>query len=201
MEEYKSNSDKSKIAEAVPEKKVEKVIQGSVKTKKNKEIKKFTDVFISEDVSNVKSYILMDVLIPAVKKAISDIIKDGIDMLLYGDSDRSRRRDRDDIRPSYRKYYDDRDNRSRSREHERVNAYNFDDVILNNRGDAEDVLDNMIDIIEHYGTVSVADMYDLVGITGNYTDNKYGWTDLRSAHVERERSGGYIIKLPRVLPI
>ena len=39
MEEYKSNSDKSKTAEAAPEKKVEKVIQGSVKTKKNKEIK------------------------------------------------------------------------------------------------------------------------------------------------------------------
>jgi hypothetical protein len=200
MEEYKSNSDKSKTTESAPEKKVEKVIQGTVKTKKKNEIRKFTDVFISEDVSNVRSYILMDVLVPAIKKAVSDIIKDGIDMLLYGDSNGSRRRERDDIRPSYRKYYDDRD-RSRSRERERVNVYSFDDIVLNNRGDAEDVLDNMLDIIEEYGTVSVADMYDLVGMSSNYTDNKYGWTDLRTAHVERERSGGYIIKLPRALPI
>jgi hypothetical protein len=48
--------------------------------------------------------------------------------------------------------------------------------------------------------VSVADLYDLVGVTGNYTDNKYGWTDIRSASVIRVRDG-YMLKLPKALPL
>ena len=80
MEEYKPNSHKSKEDQkgAVSEKKVEKVIAGTVKSKKKSEIRKFTDVFISEDIDNVKSYILLDVLIPAIKKAISDVVTNGI---------------------------------------------------------------------------------------------------------------------------
>ena len=54
----------------------------------------------------------------------------------------------------------------------------------------------MDDILEKYGMVSVADLYDLVGVTGNYTDNKYGWTNLSNAEIVRVRDG-YQIKLPR----
>ena len=39
----------------------------------------------------------------------------------------------------------------------------------------------------------------LVGINGSYTDNKYGWTHLRSADVQRVRDG-YLLKLPKALP-
>ena len=56
------------------EKKVEKVINGTAKVRKKTEARKFADIFISEDVSNVKEYIFMDVLVPGIKKAISDIV-------------------------------------------------------------------------------------------------------------------------------
>ena len=59
-DEYKSNSHKSK--EVDERKKVGKVVKGKVKTKKKSGITKFTDVFISEDVSSVKSYIIGEVL-------------------------------------------------------------------------------------------------------------------------------------------
>ena len=100
MEEYKPNSHKSKEEQKdlVPEKRVEKVISGTVKPKKKSEMQKFADVFISEDVNNVKSYIVMDVLVPAIKKAISDIVTNGIDMILYGEAG-SRKRIRQ--RPRY----------------------------------------------------------------------------------------------------
>ena len=58
----------------------------------------------------------------------------------------------------------------------------------------------MDEIIDMYGRVSVADLYDLVGITGNYTDNNYGWTNLASAEPIRVRDG-YVIKLPKAMPI
>ena len=51
-----------------------------------------------------------------------------------------------------------------------------------------------------YGVVSVADMYDLCGMTCNYTDNKYGWKSLARADISRVRDG-YMIKLPKAEPI
>ena len=59
----------------------------------------------------------------------------------------------------------------------------------------------MDELIDAYGFVTVADLYDLVGVTGNYTDNKYGWTSIRNAEPVRARGGGYILKLPRAIPI
>ena len=65
-------------------------------------------------------------------------------------------------------------------------GYEYDDIIIESRGDAELVLDQLEEIISTYGVASVADLYDLVGITGrSYTDNKYGWTDIRNAKVVR----------------
>ena len=79
-------------------------------------------------------------------------------------------------------------------------SYSYDDIILSTRGEAEDVLSRMDELIETYGLVRVADLYDLVGITGNYTDNKYGWMNIRNAEIMRVRDG-YMIKMPRAVPI
>lgn len=89
MEEYKTNSDKSRQEQS--EKKVEAVISGKAKTRKKGEMQKFADVFIAEDANNVKSYILLEVIVPAIKKAISDIVTTGIDMILYGEAGRTRK--------------------------------------------------------------------------------------------------------------
>lgn len=199
--EYQSNSHKSKqsAAEQVPEKKVEKAISGSAKVKKKSELRKFADVFISEDFQNIKSYILLGVLVPAIKKAIFDIITNGVDMLLYGESGRTKKNSFGS-QISYRSYYDrDKGFKDYSRVQFRA-SYSFDDIILETRGEAEEVLTRMDELISTYGMVSVADLYDLVGITGNYTDNKYGWTNLKDASVERGRDG-YYLKLPRVISL
>lgn len=200
MDNYKPNSHKFKEEqkESTSEKKVEKVISGTAKSKKKNEIQKFADVFISEDVNNVKSYILLDVLIPAIKKAVSDIVTNGIDMILYGESEKTKKNSTSS-KISYRSYYDN--DRKYSYNSSAVKrGYSYDDIILDNRGEAEDVLARMDELVATYGIASVADLYDLVGITGNYTDNKYGWTDVRSATVVRTRDG-YLIKLPKVLPL
>lgn len=203
MNEYKPNSHrvKERMAEKEEKKKVEKVVRGKAKKKKKSEVSKLASNFISEDVSSVKDYIIMDVLLPTAKKAISEIVSNGIDMLLYGEV--RDRRSSSTSRTSYSKYWDkerDRDRDRSDRRHSRRMGYDYDDIILDNRAEAEEVLDRMEDLIDTYGIVSVADLYDLVGITGNYTDNKYGWTNLRNAGVQRLRDG-YLLKLPKALPI
>ncbi len=62
------------------------------------------------------------------------------------------------------------------------------------------ILDNMFEILDRYKVVTVADLYDLAGERGRYTDNKFGWTDISSASVVRIRDG-FVIKLPRALAI
>lgn len=203
MTDYKANSHKVREEQKSKEV-VKKDIQpvAKAKTKKKSEVKKFADVFIAEDVTSVKNYIVNDVLIPAAKKAISDIVTNGIDMILYGEArGKDRRSSSGGSRVSYTKYYDrDRDrDRDYDRNRTRRSVYDYDDIILDTRGEAEDVLNRMDDLIDAYGVVSVADLYDLVGVQGNYTDNKYGWTNLRNAEVRRTRDG-YLLKLPKALP-
>ncbi len=197
MEDYKPNSRRFREGKtessADERKRVEKVVRGKVKSRKRNEIRKFADVFIPEDMENVKSYILMDVVVPAIKKAISDTI----DTFLYGESG-SGKRHSSASKISYGKYYDKNDRpahtpRTRGR-------YDYDDIILDNRGEAEEVLIRMDELIDTYGLASVADLYDLVGKTCEYTDNNYGWNDIRSAAVVRVRDG-YLLKLPRALPL
>lgn len=200
-EEYKSNSHKFKESQSqslIEKKKVEKVVHGKVRTKPKSGISKISEVFISEDAANVKSYIVMDVLVPAVKKAISDIVRDGIDMILYGES-RGRKSSTNSSYVSYHDYSRS-DDRDRFRESRGRTGYNHDDIVLETRGEAEEVLSRMDELIDTYGVVSVADLYDLIGKSCEYTDNKYGWTNIRNAEPIRVRNG-YMLKLPKALPI
>ena len=200
MDDYKPNSHRFKEEQKTDvkeeSKKLEKVVNGSVKVRKKSHLK---EALISEDASNIKSYIVIDVLIPAIKKAISDIVKNGIEMLLYGDSGRRNGQLSPSSSVSYRDYYDRRDDRYRPNPSLRQGR-SIDDLVIESRGEAEEVLTRMDELLETYKMVTVADFYDLVGVTCDYTDNNYGWTSLRSAEVVRVRDG-YIIKLPRALPI
>ena len=101
MEEYKGNSNKAKEQQKAlpPEKKVEKIVSGPVKSKKKNSIQKITSIFVPEDVEDVKSYIFEDIVVPAVK----DIILDAVRALL-GVSGKSNK-GAPASKVSYRSYY------------------------------------------------------------------------------------------------
>lgn len=196
---YKPNSHKSKEEQAVAEKRVEKLAKGPIKVKKKNEIRKLADVFISEDVTNVKSYVVMDVLIPAIKKAIVDIVTDGVHMIFYGGARRNggSRADKVSYVDYSRRSYDDR--RPSNIQETRTN-YSSDQFVFETRADAEEALATMDATVERYGMIRVLDLYDMVGKTCDHTANKYGWTSTRNAEIVRVRDG-YVIKMPRALPI
>lgn len=204
IQDYTPNSNKYKKEQEEKkkeEKKLTSVVSAGAKTKKKSEMAKLSDIFISEDIHNVKSYVFLDVLVPAIKKAISDIVTNGIDMILYGESGRSDRKRSGASKVSYGSYYRSDRDRDRRESVRARSGFDFDDIVFDNRGDAESVLTAMEDVIDQYGVVSVGDLYDLADVsTNNYAINKYGWTDLRSAEVVRTRDG-YMIKLPRALPL
>lgn len=195
--EYPSNSHRSKeqTEASPPAPRVEKVIVGDVKKPKKSFFKKLIGLFLSDDIGDVNSHIMSNIIIPAIKHAISD----SVDVALLGEGGRKKPTIKSYTNYSGRYVSDDRDKRERERYNVR-NAYEIDDIILDNYGDADVVLDTLNDLIERYGMVTVADLYDALGITANHTDYNYGWNSLRTARIVRVRNG-YMLSLPRVIPL
>ena len=155
---YKPNSKKSK-REQVEEKKEErievgKVITGSVRSKERSVANKAARALITDDVKNVKNYILLDVLIPTIKDAISQIIKNGSDMLIFGDV-----RPGSNQRGTGYKYHgiSSSNNTARRQSANRRVTRDFREEIFDTRSDAEEVLSQMNELIERYGNASVSD--------------------------------------------
>lgn len=197
MKQYQSNSDKERQeASRQSEKKVEAVVVGTAKTRKKGELQKFANEIVPGNFNIIKSDILMNIIVPSLKKAISDIVKVGIDMILYdGKQPQS-------SKVSYRNYYDRDNDRIRAGSVSNIrNKLDYDDILFETRGDAETVLDAMNDIISQYGIVTISDLYDLARVPNdNFTLNRYGWSSISGACAIRVRDG-YILKLPRAIPI
>lgn len=203
--DYPNNSDsnKEKVVTKKPEVKEaeeapKKVVSAKPKVKKKSEV---ANAFISDDAKNVKNYIIFDVLIPSMKKALSDIITDGIDMILFGET-RSTKKVSQSTRVSYGSYYasDSRRDRNYRSTYDRTPSRSYENLIFESRADAEAVLDAMLDVLDRYQIVSVSDMYEFADMSSNYTDNNLGWDDLSNARIERVRDG-YRIRLPRPIPL
>lgn len=201
--DYTSSSVKGtpeKNVATVEKKKVEKVISGTA-TRKPDAARKFTNLFAPGDMSSISEYIIMDVIVPATKKMISEIVRNGIDMILYGESGRSKNYSGNSDKVSYRSYYGSNDNNRNSSTTKTRSVFDYDNITIPTRQEAEEVIRQMDAIVEVYGMVSVADLYDLCGITDhNYMNAKYGWMNIRTAEAVRVRDG-YVLKLPRALPL
>lgn len=199
MSEYRSNSNRMKEEEKqdLPQRRAEKVITGTATQRKKNGLDKLGSIFIANDVKDVKNYILQDVLIPTIKRAFYDIVCNGTGMLL---GERNPQRGGGPAsKVSYRSFYDrgdDKRNSGNNAGSKARSSYSYNDLIFNNRGDAEVVLERMYELLDRFEAVSVADLFDLAGESSNYTDNKYGWTNLDEARVQGVREG-YIIQLPR----
>lgn len=198
-EEYKPNSHRSKelakreSEEPVREKRVTKAISGTAKTREKSGISKLADIFLPGDVSSVRDYIWSDVVVPTIRRTISDIVCNGINMLL---GEPNRKSNIPAAKVSYRQYYQPADERPAYNRPRAQASYSYNDIVFETRGDAEEALYKMEETLDHYDVVTVADLFDLAGLSCSYTDQKYGWTSLRTASVRRTRDG-YMIELPR----
>lgn len=202
MEDYKPNSNLSKQREAEAERtqRAQKIVKGTVITKKPSKAKKITDEFIQEDVGNIKNYVVFDVLIPSLKKMIFEGITNAFGMLLGQNNAKRNTTSSSGIsRISYGRYYDSPTYTSQPRVN-RGTVFDFDNFILGSIGEANAVLTQMDEILANYKIVTVADLYDLLGLVPPHTANNYGWTDLRTARADRV-SEGYLLRLPRAVPI
>jgi hypothetical protein len=190
--------------EAPPEeKKVEKVIEGAVVRRKKPLGKKFGELFVVGDSKSVTQYLILEVVVPAIRDLIVDTVTQGVERSIFGDQRAPSRRSAPTSRyggpPGYTSY-----NKPASRQEPRRlsrsarETHNFDEIILPTRREADDVLDRLSDMIEKYDSTTVSDLYMLVGETPNFADENWGWykEDFARSGVTKVRDG-YLLDLPR----
>lgn len=194
--ELPSNSKLSN--KAVERKKLDRVTTTPVAKKKAGFAVKAVSAFVGEDIHNVGEYLIYDVTIPAIKNLLSDMVSQGVERLLFGESSPRARSGSGGSRVSYGSYSrpgmapgNRRDASARSRRY-----HDFSDIELESRDEAYLVLDRLGDLVDEYGLATVADLYDLCGITTEYTDENWGWTSSRNMSVIRSRHG-YMLQLPK----
>lgn len=185
--------------EPIEKPKVEKIVKGKVTVKKKTGIAKLADIFIADDITNVKSYIVNDVIVPTIKQGISDAVS----IILYGDVQRAKKRNGSKV--SYGGFYSnpqsDRNERRSVGAHVVNSGHHYKNIVLDDRGEAENVLSTMEEYIDQYEEASIHTFYDLIGITdNNYMNHDWGWTNLSSAKIIRVRDG-YAFKMPEPVPL
>lgn len=200
-----SNSNREKSSSEEQSRVTKPVVTKGVKEKKPSLGSKVKESIVGDDARSVTEYLLMDVVIPATKRTISDVVSQGIDRLLFGES-RPRTRANETRYTSYsaRSRYAS-DPRSMYSEPRTLSyraraQHDFSDLIIEDRGEAEAVIDQLGNIIDQYSVATVSDLYDLVGISSSFTDRKWGWDDIRGAEIRRTRDG-YLLVLPRPIAI
>ena len=203
---YASNSKKAKEEEEKkadrPE--VEQVVKGSVVVNKKSNWGRIKETFFVEDNSSVVEYLIFDVVIPNTKTLIMDLLGQGIERKFYGGGTRGSSGTylgRGSSRYTNYSKVTKTDRVSKpvlsSRERE---THDFENVVLESRGEAELILDSITDLIVQYDVASVSDLYKALGVTPSFQDEKWGWTDMRGAAVRPTR-GGYSLALPSPKPL
>lgn len=203
--DFPSNSHPKREPE--PEKKIERVTTSEVVRRKKPLGRRISDIFTQADAGSVWSFVVMDVLVPAAKDMLSEAVSQGVDQMLFGNNanrggHRSRGRNTGN---GYINYGGMSSGSSRPSQRSQPSqgisrrgraTHNFDEIIIPTRVEAEEVVDRLFDLVARFDLATVSDLYDLVGITSNYADENWGWTDLRGAGVSRVK-GGYLLDLPR----
>lgn len=187
---------------AEPQKKFQKVVKGKVTVKEQNDIQKLANEFLAEDLRTVKDRIVMDYILPMLKNGLWSIFNSAISIALFGE-DRSRSGSAGysssrTQRNSYDGYYQGGQNRQANPNPPvRRSLSNID---FENRGDADDILNQMFEAIQEYRQVSVGDLWDLMGVSNEPTDYNYGWYSLEQAFI-KGIPGGYRLVLPRPVPL
>jgi hypothetical protein len=209
MENFPPNSKSSRRVPEEP-KKIERVTSADATRRPKTLGRRLKETFIADDPRAMMDYVIMDVIIPGARDILFDSVEAGFQRLIYGEG--PRRRGRPAPGP-----YNDRAphidyagiSRGPARQPQQQRSIlsrgarargTFDELVIQSRPEAEEVIDRMFDILSQYGQVSVAHLYELTGVQSSHTDIKWGWTQLRGAKPRPLRQGGYILDLPEPEP-
>lgn len=204
MQDYKPNpnrfkeSPKGTPAPTAPEqKKVEKIVAGKVTAKPKTGAAKFFETFLAEDIHKVKDYVYKDIIMPTIKDTIWTIISRGSERLIFGEAGHSPKNSKLPF-INYNGLFKSNTPAQVPAVNSSTTQYSVDNIILEDRGDAEKVLVAMNGHIAEFGEVSISTLYEFIGEPiGDFMSTRWGWRSLNTAGIMRTSNGGYKLDLPR----
>lgn len=162
-------------------------------------MRRIRDAFTGDDSSSFGEYLILQILVPAVKTTLYDLITGGANRALFGQGVRPGQQS---IGSGGRINYGNLSRlgtsdvgQQRALSQFDMATHQFNNIILNSRADADQVLSALVDILQKYDMVTVSDLYELVNVTGSYVDDKWGWYNLAGATISPVR-GGFVLNLP-----
>ena len=210
--DYQGNTRKDREGPTEP-KRVEKVVVSEVIQKPVSVGFKFRNIFLGDNLKTTGAYVVNEIFWPQTRLLFFDIVVEGLRNMVFqrgsmprrnfgGQSHQMQTRISYDnpFRPDFRDARDYRDARARSYPPDQAGRKvrpEPSEIIISSREEAEAVLERMIDVIETYESVSLADYYDMLGLASSPVDNKWGWKYLSNARVNQTREG-FVIDLPRM---
>lgn len=198
--DFPGNSNTEKTEQVVkPE--VVKVVSTAGVIRKKSLGKRFKGVIFDGALKGAVNYVTRDVLLPALKNMMFDTLTKGSERVIFGDTPRRRSVGNEPNRP--RVSYNNPVNRGYSNSRAMLpdqpphvaRRQEGSEVVLVSKTDAEKVLHTMIEILDRYGMVTLADFNELCDLASAHTDYKWGWTNLLYVGVLQRRDG-FIIDLP-----
>lgn len=213
MDEFPSNSIQPNPPEKQEstggEKKViKKVVVTGKAIKRQKSLGSRLRDMIAPDGKSIYESVVQDVLAPALKDMIADAVIQAVERAIHGEVRSTTRRSATARGPvgsashiSYNRYSTTPREAPRSISQRGRGSHDFGEIALGTFAEAEAIIQQMDEIVDRYKTCSVADLYEMVGLDATYTDEKWGWSDMRGSDVRRTRDGNYILVLPRTEPI
>lgn len=210
MDEFPNNSSRAQHEEMSADdgRKIEKIISGEATIRKPSKLKRFRQSFIAGDASTVGEHVFWNLLIPSAQDALSYMASTFIEMMIYGE-----RRNRfgptstpaQGVGSTSRINYGGISSSNRlvlgPQQNSPINEpvhtrFNPNEIVVPTRSEAEDIIKKMFEVLEKYNAVTVSDLYRMVGVSPDYTDQRWGWTNLDSADVKRV-SEGVLLVLPQ----
>lgn len=152
-------------------------------------------LFNADDISDMRDYILTEVILPGIGQfglnALSVIFfNEPLDSDFF--SGRKKKKKAYD-RASYSSYYEKKKKKDRKRREEyEDDEVDYQEIVIRYREDAEKIVDEMHYRIDEEGSVSIAELFDMIDVAGESTDNDYGWTRKKDIGIKRV-SGGFLI--------
>lgn len=191
-----SNPGKKKVTvESKTETK--KIVQGNVVQRK-KFGTKLRESFTGDDAKSIGHFILFDLAIPQIKNVLFDVLTQSTRRALWGGNQPVQKTQSGYT--SYSNMY----GRSQMGQQAGPKAvpsptkvtHDFSEYVLSQRADAEAVIGELQQRIAEYGVARVSDVKDLLGMTSNYVEQNWGWTNLDSASSDAVYNG-FVVILPR----
>ena len=194
VNELKGNSHRSKDEQKEEPKRVTSTVPAHVRDPESGGI---LGQLFNRNINEIKNNIITDYILPAIEDSIIGAVRMFFNTPVNPSS--GSRASRGNY-ISYNEKYNSNNRLSRSTSQ---HNFNYKELVWPTRGKAEAALTSMWEILDSYGLVRIADLFDIAEQTpvGDSTGNDYGWRDLSGSRVVRTYDGVYCLELPKAVSL